>query len=135
MRLLKFSLMTLKDIRPDGSEMAGEKTVSQGTRLQWEAESSATFFCFLFFFYNPHQYLSLFCVSMLPGVKKMLTIKILATLSGGKGELSSYLSEIKYEISVYYVNSFKPKISLVILLTICHTILIVSVGRIWYWIN
>ena len=67
------------------------------------------FFLFLFFFYNPHQYLSLFCVSMLPGVKKMLTIKILATLSGGKGELSSYLSEMKYEISVYYVNSLNPR--------------------------
>lgn len=101
--------MTLKDIRPDGRELAGEKTVSQGTRLQWEAESSATFFCFCFFFYNPHQYLSLFSVSMLPGVKKMLTIKILATLSGGKGELSSYLSEMKYEISVYYVNSLNPR--------------------------
>ena len=87
---------------------------------------------FCFFFYNPHQYLSLFCVSMLPGVKKMLSIKILATLSRGKGELSSYLSEMKYKISVCYVNSLKPKISLVILLTICHTIRIVSVGRIWY---
>ena len=91
-------------------------------------------FCYFFFFFfnNPHLYLSLFCVSKFPGVKKMLTIKILATLSGEKGGHSNYLSEMKYKISVYYVNSFKPKISLVILLTICHTILIVSFGRIWY---
>ena len=33
------------------------------------------------------------------------------------------------------INPFTPKISLVILLTICHTILIVLVRRIWYWIN
>lgn len=100
--------MTLKDIRPDGSEIAGEKTVSRDETTM-RGGVFCYFFLFLFFFYNPHQYLSLFCVSMLPGVKKMLTIKILATLSGGKGELSSYLSEMKYKISVYYVNSLNPR--------------------------
>ena len=33
------------------------------------------------------------------------------------------------------VNPFTPKIQLVILLTICHTILMMLVQRIWYWIN
>ena len=32
-------------------------------------------------------------------------------------------------------NPFTPKIWLVILLTICHTILMMLVQRIWYWIN
>ena len=32
-------------------------------------------------------------------------------------------------------NSFTPKISSVILLTVCHTILMMLVWRIWYWIN
>ena len=30
---------------------------------------------------------------------------------------------------------FTPKISSVILLTICHTVLMMLVWRIWYWIN
>ena len=37
--------------------------------------------------------------------------------------------------NINLINPFTPKISLVILLTICHTILIVLVRRIWYWIN
>ena len=32
-------------------------------------------------------------------------------------------------------NPLMPKISLVILLTVCHTILMMLVLRIWYWIN
>ena len=32
-------------------------------------------------------------------------------------------------------NSFTPKISLVILFTICHAILMMLVRRIWHWIN
>ena len=32
-------------------------------------------------------------------------------------------------------NTFTPKISSVILLTVCHTILMMLVWRIWYWIN
>ena len=34
-----------------------------------------------------------------------------------------------------FVNPLTPKILLVILLTICHTILMMSIWRIWYWIN
>ena len=33
------------------------------------------------------------------------------------------------------LNPLTPKISLVILLTVCHTILVMLVWRIWYWIN
>ena len=33
------------------------------------------------------------------------------------------------------VTPFTPKNSMVILLTICHTILMMLLGKIWYWIN
>ena len=33
------------------------------------------------------------------------------------------------------VNPFSPEISSITFLTICHTILMTLVGRIWYWIN
>ena len=33
------------------------------------------------------------------------------------------------------LNPFTPKISLVILITVCFTILMMSVWRIWCWIN
>ena len=33
------------------------------------------------------------------------------------------------------VNPLTPKISLVILLTVCHTVLVMFVWRIWCWIN
>ena len=32
-------------------------------------------------------------------------------------------------------NPLTPKISLAILLTVCHTVLVMLVWRIWYWIN
>ena len=32
-------------------------------------------------------------------------------------------------------DPFTTKISLVILLTVCHTVLVMFVWRIWYWIN
>ena len=32
-------------------------------------------------------------------------------------------------------NCFTPNFSLVILLSVCHTIIMVQVWRIWYWIN
>ena len=35
----------------------------------------------------------------------------------------------------HFLNPFTPKISLAILLTVCHNILIMLVWRIWYWIN
>ena len=34
-----------------------------------------------------------------------------------------------------YVNPLTPKISLVILLTVCQTVLVMLVWKIWYWIN
>ena len=33
------------------------------------------------------------------------------------------------------VNPLTPKISLVILLTVCHAIIMMSIWRIWYWID
>ena len=33
------------------------------------------------------------------------------------------------------LNPLTPKISSLILLTVCHTILMMSIWRIWYWIN
>ena len=35
----------------------------------------------------------------------------------------------------FYINPLTPKISLVILLTVCHTIHMILIWRIWYWIN
>ena len=32
-------------------------------------------------------------------------------------------------------NPLTPRISLVILLTVCHTVLVMLICRIWYWIN
>ena len=34
-----------------------------------------------------------------------------------------------------WVNPLTPMVSLVILLTVCHTILMMLVLRVWYWIN
>ena len=36
---------------------------------------------------------------------------------------------------VQQLNPLTPKISLVILVTVCHTVLVMLVWRIWYWIN
>ena len=36
---------------------------------------------------------------------------------------------------LWLLNHFTPNIWLLILLTVCHTILLVSVLRIWYWMN
>ena len=37
--------------------------------------------------------------------------------------------------TISYFNSLTPKILIEILLTVCHTILVMLVWRIWYWIN
>ena len=37
--------------------------------------------------------------------------------------------------SVQSFNPFTSKISLIILLTVCHTVLVMLVWRIWFWIN
>ena len=52
---------------------------------------------------------------------------------------------LRFQVSTLFQSSahrwihdgvcFNAEIYLVILITICHTSLIVSVGRIWYWIN
>ena len=36
---------------------------------------------------------------------------------------------------ILHLNPLTPKISLVILLTVCYTVLVMLVWRIWYWIN
>ena len=43
-------------------------------------------------------------------------------------------SEYDKETEVY-INPLTPKISLVILLTVCHTVLVMLIWRIWYRIN
>ena len=49
----------------------------------------------------------------------------------------TFLNETQRIVSLLFsqVNPLLPKISLVILLTFCHSILIMSVWRIWHWIN
>ena len=44
--------------------------------------------------------------------------------------------ELKHILkSLCVANPLTPKISLVILLTVCHAILMMSIWRIWYWID
>ena len=58
-------------------------------------------------------------------------------LKSGRVSLSlqSYM-EISYVLLLLTeVNPLTPKISLVILLTLCHIVLVMLVWRIWCWIN
>ena len=43
-----------------------------------------------------------------------------------------FLTELALEMNI---NPLTPKILLVILLTVCHTVLVMLVWRIWHWIN
>ena len=45
-----------------------------------------------------------------------------------------YCSHI-FRVQKLPLHPLTPKISLVILLTVCHTVLMMLVWRIWYWIN
>ena len=45
------------------------------------------------------------------------------------------LGEALLCIGVSVHEFFTPKISLVILLTVCYTVLMMLAQRIWYWIN
>ena len=40
-----------------------------------------------------------------------------------------------FNIPCGLVNPLTPKVSLVILLTVCQTVLVMLVWRIWFWIN
>ena len=42
---------------------------------------------------------------------------------------------LRFAVLITTLNPFTPKISLTILLTVCHTVLVMLVSRIWYWIN
>ena len=42
---------------------------------------------------------------------------------------------MKITFGSYMINPLTPKISLAILLTVCHTALVMLVQRIQYWIN
>ena len=49
-------------------------------------------------------------------------------------------NEVEEEVFLVYLPSFfidlsTPKISLIILLTVHHSILMMSIWRIWYWID
>ena len=35
----------------------------------------------------------------------------------------------------FFFNPLTPKISLVVLLTVCHIVLVILAWKIWYWIN
>ena len=48
---------------------------------------------------------------------------------------ASIISQNSSMLKKIIVNPFTPKISSITFLTICHTILIILVWRIWYWIN
>ena len=47
---------------------------------------------------------------------------------------SLFFSLLKFSLA-WSINTVTPKISLVILLTVCYTVLVMLVWRIWYWIN
>ena len=49
----------------------------------------------------------------------------------GEHEKNLHLSRVE---SGLLLNAFTPKI-LVVLLIVCHTVLVILVWRIWYWIN
>ena len=38
-------------------------------------------------------------------------------------------------VTFFVLNPLTPKFSLVILVTVCHTVFVMLVWRIWYWIN
>ena len=59
----------------------------------------------------------------------------LTCLEGCKHIVLKAVDEITHMLHEHKFNSFTSKISLVILLTVCHTILVMLVLRIWYWIN
>ena len=60
----------------------------------------------------------------------------LTCLEGCKHIVLKAVDEITHMLHEHkFFNSFTSKISLVILLTVCHTILVMLVLRIWYWIN
>ena len=68
----------------------------------------------------------------------MLHQKGRAKIQRQKRQKWKLISSCKYHISsnkLSCLNPLTPKISLVILLTVCHMILIMLVWRIWYWIN
>ena len=47
---------------------------------------------------------------------------------------SLFFSLLKFSLA-WSINPVTPKISLVILLTVCYTVVVMLVWRIWYWIN
>ena len=51
-----------------------------------------------------------------------------------KNRAKTLIRKLK-EKNFSFINLLTPKISLVILLTVFHVVLLVLVWRIWYWIN
>ena len=49
--------------------------------------------------------------------------------------LTILITSLWHDLWVMSFNPLTPKISLVILLTVCHTVLLMLVWIIWYWIN
>ena len=50
-------------------------------------------------------------------------------------ELTFLAKSLSYLLHLSLFNPLTPKISLVILLTVCHTVLASQIWRIWDWIN
>ena len=83
----------------------------------------------------------------LPFAVKVILVGVLETAVYVGVSLSSSLSSsssssdkehVQIMLSILGTETLKPfthKISLIILLTVCHTILTMLVWRIWYWIN
>ena len=42
---------------------------------------------------------------------------------------------LRFAVLITTLNPLTPKISLIILLTVCHIVLVMLVLRIWCWIN
>ena len=42
---------------------------------------------------------------------------------------------LRFAVLITTLNPLTPKISLTILLTVCHIVVVMLVSRIWYWIN
>ena len=42
---------------------------------------------------------------------------------------------MRFAVLITTLNPLTPKISLIILLTVCHIVLVMLLTRIWYWIN
>ena len=67
--------------------------------------------------------------------KTMSTVTSMENLNMYVVIFVSLVVHIIWSAPVLCLNSLTPKISLVILFTVCHTVVVMLIWRIWYWIN